>query len=411
MRIVLALTETVPYPIAASLQKVVFTLYGIWNLDFFRTVMPHICVNVDTLQALALDYAVAFYPLILLIVTYVLIQVHICNFRVIMFMCRPFHRCANCLRNQWDVGTSIVDAFATFLLLSYVKLLSISFDLLVPTHVYHVNGSSLGLYLYYDATIEYFGDEHLPYGVLAVFVMLVFILFPLLLLLLYPMRCFQRCLGCCGIRWHALPIFIDAFQGCYKDGTNGTRNCRYFAAAFLLARILLFIIFTLTQTTLFYGAALLVFILLVMVIPIVQPYKPRFSTYNAVDSVLVLLMALWCATIVCVTIAGLKAHQLVTTFLLLTFIVELLPLFYVSCVTLHWMCSRGQFGRRMVGRVCGWIGRNCRRSFVDGSEESLPDRLIHPDEYEEDLTSPVAVQVEDNLSCHSSNSNAIETTY
>ena len=411
VRIVLALTETVPYPIAASLQKVVFTLYGIWNLDFFRTLLPHICVNVDTLQALALDYAIAFYPLILLVVTYILIQVHICNFRVITFMCRPFHRCANCLRNQWDVRTSIVEAFATFLLLSYVKLLSVSFDLLVPTNVYNVNGSSLGLYLYYDATIEYFGDEHLPYGVLAVFVMLVFILFPMLLLLLYPMRCFQRCLGCIGVRWHALPIFIDAFQGYYKDGTNGTRDCRCFAAAFLLARILLFIIFTLTQTTLFYGAALLVFILLVMAIVIVQPYKPRFSTYNAVDSVLVLLMALWCATAVCITIAGLKAHQLVTTFLLLTFIVELLPLFYVSCVTLHWMCSRGQFGRRMVGRVCDWIGRNRRQSFAAGSEESLPDRLINPDEYEEDLTDPVAVQFEDNLSCHSSNSNAIETTY
>ena len=149
-------------------------------------------------------------------------------------MCRPFHGCANCLRSQWDVRTSIVDAFVTFLLLSYVKLLSVSFDLLVPTQVYNINGSSLELYLYYDATIEYFGEEHLPYGVLAVFVMLIFIIFPLLLLLLYPMRCFQQCLGCCGIRWHALPIFIDAFQGCYKDGTNGTRDCRYFAAAFFL---------------------------------------------------------------------------------------------------------------------------------------------------------------------------------
>jgi len=31
---------------------------------------------------------------------------------------------------------------------------------------------------------------------------------------------------------------------------------------------------------------------------------------------------------------------------------------------------------------------------VAGSEESLPDRLINPEEYEEDLTDPVAVQVE-----------------
>jgi len=145
---------------------------------------------------LALDYAIAIYPLILLVTTYALIQ-----FNTFNFMCRPFHRCAQHLKNQLDVRTSIVEAFATFLLLSYVKLLSVSFDLLVPTHVYHVNGSLVGTYLYYDATIEYFGDKHLPYAVLALFVMLVFILFPILLLLLYPMHFFQRCLDCCGVRW------------------------------------------------------------------------------------------------------------------------------------------------------------------------------------------------------------------
>ena len=227
------------------------------------------------------------------------------------------------------MGTSVVEAFATFLLLSYLKLLGVSSNLLIPTQVYHVNGSLVGLYLYYDATIEYLGEEHLPYGVLAVFVLLVFILFPLLLLLLYPMWCFQRCLGCCGMRWHALHIFIDAFLGCYKDGTNGTRDCRYYAAAFLFSRILLVLIFALSQTALFYGAALFVFIPLAMAIPIVQPYKPKFSAYNAVDSVLVLLAALWCATIACITIAGLKAHRWQKYFLILSFIVALIPLFYI----------------------------------------------------------------------------------
>ena len=377
------LEETVPYPIAKSLAKVLFTLYGIWNLDFFRTLLPHICVNVDTLQTLALDYAVAFYPLILLLVTYIVIQVHICNFRIINFMCRHFHRCTEHFRSQWNVGTSIVEAFATFLLLSYMKLLNVSSDLLIPTHVYNVNGSSLGLYLYYDATIEYFGEEHLPYGVLAVFVLLVFILFPLLLLLLYPMRCFQQCLGCCGIRWHALPIFIDAFQGCYKDGTNGTRDCRYFVAAFFFARILLFIIFTLNQTGMFYGAALVVFIPLVIAIVILQPYKPRFSTYNAVDSVLVLLLALVCGTAVCIDTARREVHRWMKFFISFAFIVAVLPLFYISAVTLHWMCSRRPFGQRMLGRVHGWIAENHGQMVAAGSEEFLPNRLINPEEYEQ----------------------------
>ena len=61
----------------------------------------------------------------------------------------------------------------------------------------------------------------------------------------------------------------------------------------------------------------------------------------------------------------------------------------------------------MIESFCGWILGN--KMVVTGS--SLPDRLINSDEYEEDLTDPVAVQFEDNLSCQSSNSNVIETAY
>ena len=186
---------------------------------------------------------------------------------------------------------------------------------------------------------------------------------------------------------------MHSMQGCYKDGTNRSRDHRRFAAAFLLARILYFILFALNQTALFYGAVLFVLIPLAMAIVIVQPYKPRYSTYNAIDSVLVLLLALWCTTIVCINIAELKAHKWSRFLVALSYIVGVLPLFYVSFVTLHWMYSRREFGRRMIGRVHGWIaGINRRQMVATGSVEYLPDRLINPDEYEEeDLTDPVAV--------------------
>ena len=45
----------------------------------------------------------------------------------------------------------------------------------------------------------------------------------------------------------AVPLhaFMDAFQGCYKDGTNGTRDCRYFAGLQLVLRLLFPVIFSL----------------------------------------------------------------------------------------------------------------------------------------------------------------------
>jgi len=67
--------------------------------------------------------------------------------------------------------------------------------------------------------------------------------------------------------------------------------------------------FAISPTVLFYGGAQFVFITLAMMIAIMQSYKPQFSIYNAVDSMLGLLMVLWCATFVCISIAGLKAHS------------------------------------------------------------------------------------------------------
>ena len=93
----------------------------------------------------------------------------------------------------------------------------------------------------------------------------------------------------------------------------------------------------------------------------------------------------------CINIAELKAQKWSKFFVLLSYIVAVLPLFYISFVTLLWMCSRREFGRRMIERVRGWITENRRQMVLTGSEESLPDRLINPDEYEEDLTDPIDV--------------------
>ena len=46
------------------------------------------------------------------------------------------------------------DSFTTFFLLSYVKVLSVSSDLLIYIHVYTLDGKSSTL-LFYDPTLHY----------------------------------------------------------------------------------------------------------------------------------------------------------------------------------------------------------------------------------------------------------------
>ena len=108
---------------------------GIWNLDFFRLAYTPFCLhpNTSTLKVLSLDYIIAAYPLALIILTYTLVRLHYNNCRLVVWLWRPFISCFDRCRRQWDIQNSLVDAFATFLLLSYVKFLSVTFDILMPT--------------------------------------------------------------------------------------------------------------------------------------------------------------------------------------------------------------------------------------------------------------------------------------
>ena len=365
--------------------QILATLYSIWNLDFFRMILPQICLKLNTLQSLALDYTIPFYPLVMLTITYLLIKLHD-NFRL---DARPWkllvQRCFIRFKRQWNVETSIIDAFATFFFLSGVRLLTVSFDLLVPTRVYYENGSVVGVYLYYDATVKYFGREHLPYAILALAIMLLFVLLPLLLLLLYPMRCFQQCLSCCGVRWHALHTFINAFQGCYKDGTSGTRDCRYFAALYLIVRIALFTAYAITLSELYYALVLIILIVFAMLITIIQPYKEEHSVHNTMDTVLMLTLAMCSVLTLGANVAVLKAHHYTNVMLALAFFVAVLPLLYITFILLRWLRSRCKVGRR-CGFTCTWRLSPERSRTQSKSDDLLPDRLINSEAYNMNLS-------------------------
>jgi len=107
---------------------------------------------------------VCFYSLLLIFLIYICVELHGHNFKPIVWLWKPFHRCFVKVRRQWDSKASIVDVFATFLLLSYSKLLFVSLFLLQGTQIYnadgeHVPGTSHVLWI--DATVRYLSEEHI----------------------------------------------------------------------------------------------------------------------------------------------------------------------------------------------------------------------------------------------------------
>jgi len=181
------------------------------------------------------------YPLTLILISYICVKLHDHNFRPIVLFWKPYHRCFVHFKRHNSKG-SIINAFATFFLLSFTKILIVSFNLLYAVRPLLVNrnGTQLNsnLVLYYDSTLEFFSKDHLPFAVISICVGLVFIAFPIFLLILYPTRIFRKCIACCGFRrQYALYTFMEAFQGQYKDGTNGTRDFRIVSSLYLIIRI------------------------------------------------------------------------------------------------------------------------------------------------------------------------------
>ena len=129
---------------------------------------------------------------------------------------------------------------------------------------------------YVDPSI---GSSHIEYSLLLVFVVLII---PIILLFLYPCQCFHKCLNHFHLQLLPLHAFVDAFQGCHKDGTNGTRDCRYFTGLQLVLRSLFPFIFLITKeamlSLLSYAVVLGLYITLFV---LVQPHK--VIVYNKTD--------------------------------------------------------------------------------------------------------------------------------
>ena len=353
--------------------RVLLSIYGIWNLEFFRYFIPPFCASdqLNPLHVITLEYVVAFYPLLLTVVVYICIQLHARDCWVIVYLCRVFCKCfSSCKQRwgrQWNPFASLVHTFAAFLLLSYCKILIISLRLLSYTQLHLPTGGTLDppMRVFLDPTLEWFGEKHLPFALPAIFILCIFVFLPALFLLLYPLKIFQKCLGCCGRRLLALHAFADVFQGCYKNGTNGTRDCRYFAGLYLVFRIVLlpalygcsiFGFYDEMVSTVCLVTASLLFLLF-------RPYKSS-SWLNIWDSI---AFSLYAVVVFCVMYSKYIASVPIQVSEVLSVVPLLYLVIYVTYRLVVWMKGL---------QICKKKQKN---QLIPETEE--PDRLTHPDHY------------------------------
>lgn len=286
--------------VRSNTWRILASFYEIWNLDFFTFLVPRYCLsaNLTPLHVLSLSYLTPMYTLGLVVFVYILIQLHSRGCRLLVIIWRPFQVVLRKCFWDFDPLDSIVGTFATVLLLSYSKILQVSFRLLSPVKlgIASAHTKIISNAVYYDPTLKYLSGGHLPFVCLAVVILCVFSLLPLLFLALYPLRSFQRCLGLFPcVHWHPVHAFADVFQGCYKSGSNGKHDFRYFAAFYLLARIAFNSVFFFSYQ-MFWVVVLISSMITSVMFASAQPYKIKWLNFlDAFTFLLIGFGALWMA--------------------------------------------------------------------------------------------------------------------
>ena len=225
----------------ATLVRYVLTLYGPLNMDFFVYVVSPFCISssMSTLTVMALDYVVALYPLLLSALIYVIIEVHDRGCWLFVWVWKPLHKCLARFRQSWDIKGSIINAFATLYVLSFMKVISTSVRLMLTTHTFNIWGEQKWTNLYYNASCSLFQKCHCPYAILALTITTVVIIIPSLYIFLHPCKIFHKykCLQCHKFR--LANEIAKIFHHSFNDGMNGTFDHRWFAGIYLLIRIVI----------------------------------------------------------------------------------------------------------------------------------------------------------------------------
>ena len=365
--------------------SILVDLHAVWNLDFFRGLYPDICIDVSPLTALALDYAVAIYPLLLTVVSYILIKLHARNFRLVVILWKPFRYLFLRFRKNWESRTSVIDAFATFFRLSFTKMASTSVDLLTPVRVVSLKNNNVTWVPYNDATMEYFGKEHLPLAILALVCSTIFAILPILLLLIYQFRWFQRLLSCLHIRHPLLREVMESFQSCYTNGTQpGTKDHRWFSAVFYITLYGNIIVYSAILDSGYMTFGILLIICLIILTALVQPYKT--ATHAKTDIFFMGIIGIFFCFTEAMEHPSLRPEIEYHVSTTLRSVVATIPILYVLCVTTNWIMRKIRKVKMFITRARTW--RRGYENIEENVEEKLPHRIVNPENYH-DINRPL----------------------
>lgn len=257
-------------------------LYNVLNLRFFYLDSMSFCLmkGASALDVLALQYLATIYSLILIII--VAVSLNHCAVSC--------NRLCKCVRFT-TLKYSFVNSLAALLILCYGNCAYVSLRILNKAMLLGKNGIHNGKSrVFLQGNMIYFGSDHLPYAIPALFCLGTVIALPLFLFTVLPIL--HQALAKCHLENSKLGIwvckmylggklkpFYDVFQGCFKE------RYHFFAGLYFLYDFLILAAYPTTETygeIVFATQAILIGILTLHCLA--QPYTNPL--HNSLDTLL-----------------------------------------------------------------------------------------------------------------------------
>ena len=274
--------------------KILLTLNSILSFDPLIFLSPPLCLSrhMEDINRIYIEFLATLYPFLLLFLAFVLIELHAKDFRPVVVVWKPILHKLIRFRQKWNPYSSLVQAFATLFFLSCAKLV---FLVTLPFSVaYFVNeyGQSNKGVVFIDPTISLWHTKHTILLAFSMSVLLLVILPPILVLIAYPTKWFRKLQNSLSSRMNlAIHAFVSPFQGCFKDGTNGTRDYRALSggilAVLLLGSLLSTCVDNLVETNardpvMSLQFAIVAYITLSVGFAVFRPYKADIANHTGV---------------------------------------------------------------------------------------------------------------------------------
>ena len=269
------------------LYKFSVILSQFWSFHYIITnVIPPFCISekLSGIDIQLLCFVPATYPIVLVIATYILIELHARNFKVIQTLWKPFSIILKKTNIKAVNGDAVIHAFASFIFLSNVSVYATIGNVTVDTLIHRKDSSAYKNVVYFDPSLEWFSHKHIQYLSVGLIPLVFLTLIPSVFHIIYPTRMYEylsRCIS--GRKRLAITAFAEALQVCFKDGLNGTRDYRSLAGIITLIPLVFALSFRILAGVVGFTpniANTITFIITCCIITYIQPCKSSIANIS-----------------------------------------------------------------------------------------------------------------------------------